>query len=293
MNNSQAPRISPPKVQSGLGMQVTLKPKKHGSRWMTGGIILIIFFIFFTPFRTNMLVIGIDRTPDGTSIGRSDTMILTTLPPILPLMSLLSIPRDLWVTIPGYGENRINTAHYFAELDKPGSGMKAASEVVETNFGINVPYVIRLKFDGFVNIVDAMGGVTVTLPQDMSGFSAGKHLLDGTQALRFVRDRSGSDDFFRQQRGQLFLSSAVKNMLNPVKWVRLPQILAAMFQAVDSNVPLWVWPRLVYGITFSAIKGFDSHAIDRDLVTPWVTSEGAQVLLPNWDLINPLVKEIF
>ena len=108
-----------------------------------------------------------------------------------------------------------------------------------------------------------------------------------------MRDRSGSDDFYRQQRGQLFISAAVKNMLNPVKWVRIPLILNATFQAVDTNIPLWVWPRLVYGIAFSAIKGFDAHAIERELVTSWVTDQGAQVLLPNWDLIKPLIKKIF
>ena len=178
MNNQTPVRISP------YPINLPVKPvKKRSNRWFTGLIILVIFFVFFSPFRTNVLVLGIDRAPDGTALGRSDTMILTTIPPILPQMSLLSIPRDLWVTIPGYGENRINTAHYFAELDNPGTGMKAASAVVETNFGVHVPYVIRLKFEGFVNIVDAMGGVTVNLPQDMSGLSAGKHLLNGTEAL--------------------------------------------------------------------------------------------------------------
>ncbi len=65
---------------------------------------------------------------------------------------------------------------------------------------------------GFVKIIDAMGGVTVNLPVDMSGLAAGEHTLDGTQALAFVRDRAGSDDFFRQQRGQLVIMAAIKNM---------------------------------------------------------------------------------
>lgn len=292
MNQSYyTPRIDPPRD---LSRNLTSKPaRKRSSRWSVPILLVLIFLLFFTPFRINVLVIGIDRTPDGTTAGRSDTMILTSLPPVLPQMRLLSIPRDLWVNIPGVGENRINTAHYFAELNQPGTGLEAAAGVVETNFGVTVPYVIRLKFNGFVNLVDAIGGVTVDLPKDMSGLTAGKHHLDGTQALAFVRDRSGSDDFFRQQRGQLFIAAAVKGMLNPVKWVRLPAVITAFFAAVDSNVPLLVWPRLLYGITFSAIKGFDSHAITREMTTSWTTDQGAQVLLPNWDLILPMVNQYF
>ena len=288
-HTSYTPRIDPPR-----NLNLATKPaRKRSGRWTVPILLVLIFLLFFSPFRTNLLVICSDRTPDGTAAGRSDTMILTSLPPVLPQMRLLSIPRDLWVSIPGVGENRINTAHYFAELNQPGTGLKAAAGVVEANFGVKVSYVLRLKFDGFVNLVDAMGGVTVDLPSDMSGMTAGKHHLDGTQALAFVRDRSGSDDFFRQQRGQLFIAAAVKGMLNPAKWLRLPAVIAAFLEAVDSNVPLLVWPRLLYGLTFSAIKGFDSHAITREMTTSWTTDQGAQVLLPNWDLILPMVNQYF
>ncbi len=271
-----------------------IKPAPRRSR--RGGvavILLLLFFLFFTPFRTNVLLIGIDRTPEGTAIGRSDTMVLASLPPISPKMRLLSIPRDLWVTVPGYGENRVNTAHYFAELETPGSGAQAARQVVETNFGVQVPYSIRLKFDGFVHIVDAMGGVTFDLTEPTAGLDAGRHTLDGTQALAFVRSRSGSDDFFRQQHAQLFITAALKNMLNPVRWVRIPQVLIALSDAVDTNLPFWLWPRVLYGTSFSAITSFDSYAITREMVTPWTTSEGAQVLLPIWEQINPLIDEKF
>jgi LCP family protein required for cell wall assembly len=290
---SNEPLIKPvAKIGESISNETTTQQKRK-PRWFWWVLIFGLFLFFFTPFRINTLILGIDRPPEGTWIGRSDTMILTTLPPVLPQLSMLSIPRDLWVTIPGQYENRINTAHYFAELDKQGSGKKAAAEVIKTNFGVNVNYVVRIKFDGFVKVVDAMGGVTVNLPVDMSGMTAGKHHLDGTQALRFVRDRAGSDDFFRQQRGQLFLSSAVKEMLNPVKWPLIPAVFTATVSSIDSNIPFWVWPRLTYGILFSAVKGFDSHTLDREMVTGWTTNEGAQVLLPNWDKINPLLYKLF
>jgi len=265
--------------------------RRHPIR--TGFLILLVFFLFFTPMRTNLLVIGIDRVPEGSNAGRSDTMILATMPPFIPQMTLFSIPRDLWVTIPGVGENRINTAHYFAELSEPGTGLDAAAGVVEANFGIDVPYVIRIKFDGIIKIVDAMGGITVTLEEPTAMFAAGTHELDGTQALAFVRDRSGSDDFSRQKHAQIFISAAIKSMLNPAKWLRIPAVMTATIQALDTNIPFYAWPRLLYGMAFSAVFGFEAQTLDRNWVTPWVTDQGAQVLIPNWDLINPAIEEIF
>jgi len=267
------------------------KRKSHPVR--TGILILLVLFLFFTPMRTTLLVIGIDRVPEGSNAGRSDTMILATMPPFLPQMTLFSIPRDLWVSIPGVGENRINTAHYFAELSEPGSGLDAAAGVVEANFGIDVPYVIRIKFDGIVDIVDAMGGITVTLDEPTAMFEAGTQTLDGTQALAFVRDRSGSDDFSRQKHQQIFISSAVKAMLNPAKWLRIPAVATAVVQALDTNIPFYAWPRLLYGMAFSAAFGFEAQSLDRNWVTPWRTDQGAAVLIPNWELINPAVDEIF
>ena len=268
-----------------------VRRKSHPVR--NGLILLLIFFLFFTPMRTTVLLIGIDRVPEGSNAGRSDTMILATMPPFLPEVSLFSIPRDLWVNIPGVGENRINTAHYFAELYQPGTGMDAAAGVVEANFGIDVPYVIRIKFDGVIDIVDAMGGVTIDLPEAMSGLEAGVNHLDGTQALAFVRDRKGSDDFSRQKRGQMFINAAFRTMLNPMKWLRIPVIIPAALKAVDTNIPAYAWPRVIYGFAFSAVFGFDAQTLDRNWVTPWVTNEGAQVLLPNWDLILPAIDQIF
>ncbi len=270
---------------------VVEKNPRKGWRWWL--LAFLILMLFFTPFRTTVLVLGIDRPPEGTWTGRSDTMILASLPPFLPQVSMLSIPRDLWVSVPGYGENRINTAHYFAELNDPGTGLKAADQVVEGNLGVKVNYVVRIKFDGFVDVIDAMGGVDIDLPVDMSGLAAGKHHLDGTQALRFVRDRAGSDDFFRQQRGQMVIVAAIKSMLNPVKWPKIPAVLIALAQSVQTNIPIWAYPRLVYGTLFSAAFGFDAHTLDRDMVTPWTTDAGAMVLLPNWDKINPLLYQLF
>lgn len=256
-------------------------------------LLLLVGAYFLAPSRTNFLVLGIDRVPEGTALGRSDTMILVSVIPLRPDVTLLSIPRDLWVTIPGVGENRINTAHFFAEANQAGSGPAAAVQTVEANFGVSVPYYVQLRFDAFLSIVDAMGGVTVNLPEDMGGLPAGEHHLDGPQALAFVRDRRGTDDFYRMEHAQLMVRAMMIQMLKPATWPRLPAVFAAGLSSIDTNLPAWLWPRLGLALLRASIGGFDSHTIGRDMVTPFTTEGGAAVLLPNWDLILPLARELF
>jgi LCP family protein required for cell wall assembly len=245
------------------------------------------------PGRTNILLIGIDARPKEGNLGRTDTMILTTFQPLRPYVGMLSIPRDLWVNVPGYGENRINTAYFFAEAARAGSGPAAAMNVVQQNFGVNVDYYVRLHFNGFKDIVDALGGVDITLPADMSGYKAGTYHLNGTQALALVRDRETSDDFARMGRGQLFLKAMLKEVIHPINWPRLPAALLAATQVVDTNVPVWEWPRVAFALLRVGPSGIDARIISRDMVTPFVTSGGADVLEPNWGAINPVLMEMF
>lgn len=254
---------------------------------------VVSFFYIIYPPRINVLVIGIDAAPDNTYIGRSDTIILTTAQPLKPYFGMLSIPRDLWVDIPDVGENRINTAHIFAELDKPGSGPSALLDTIQHNFGIDVDYYVRIRFDGFEHIVEAMDGVVVELDSPMSGYPAGAHRLDGQGALAFVRDRSGTDDFYRMARGQLFLKSVIKQLGNPGQLNNLPVVLRAISDTIDTNVPVWHWPRLIFTILRVGPEGIDSYVINRELVNPFTTEDGAQVLAPDWGKIDPLLTEIF
>ncbi len=253
----------------------------------------IILVYLLAPLRTNILILGIDRTPDGSAVGRSDTNILVSVIPLKPTVNMLSIPRDLWVSIPDAGENRINTAHFFAEANQAGSGPYAAMQTVRQNFGLTLRYFVRVRFDGFTNIVDAMGGIKVNLPNDMAGYSAGSHTLNGQEALAFARNRSGTDDFYRMAQGQLLLKSAMQQMLNPLSWPRIPAVMQAVMQSVDTNLPIWHWPRIGFALLRAGPGGIDNRTLTREMVTPWTTDGGANVLLPNWDAINPVLMEMF
>ena len=254
---------------------------------------LLVLVYFFFPWQTTMLIMGIDHTPVGTSAGRTDTQILVGYNPFTPSFKMLSIPRDLWVNIPGVGENRINTAHFFAELNQPGSGPNAAVEAIRTNFLIDPQYYLRIKFEGFEEVVDAMGGVDIELTRQMAGYPPGSYHLNGDKALAFVRHRLGADDFFRMENGQFLLQSVFRQMLHPAKWQYFPQVLLALSRIIDTNLPVWHWPRLMAALLRVGPQGIESHIIQREMVIPYTTSGGASVLLPRWEIIHPLVVNIF
>jgi LCP family protein required for cell wall assembly len=261
-------------------------------------VILACFFVFssvylFMPFRTNLLILGIDRSPEDTYLGRSDTNILITVLPLRPYVGMLSIPRDLWVEIPYVGENRINTAHFFAEGEEPGSGPAATMSTIQKNFGVNIKHYIRIRFDGVTDIINALGGLDIELDSPMAGYPAGDHHLSGEQALAFIRDRQGTDDFFRMEQGQFFIMEMVEQLIQPKSWILYPGVFTALSQSIDTNLPPWIWPRIGFAILRLGLDDIDNRVINREFVTPMSTSEGAQVLLPNWLLIDPIVDEIF
>jgi LCP family protein required for cell wall assembly len=259
------------------------------------GLVILLFaaaYLFF-PQRSNILLLGVDYTDPTNAVGRTDTIILSTF--ILPegYVGMLSIPRDLWVTIPGVGNNRINTAHFFAEALQAGSGPIAAINTVEQNFGVDIDYFLRIRFQGFRDVVDAMGGLDLDLERPMAGYAAGEHHLTGRKALAFTRNRLGSDDFFRMERGQIVLKAMFKQMLNPIKWIRLPSVIVAFVESVDTNIPAYLWPRFGFSLLRVGVDGIDNRTITREMVTPFITDYGANILLPRWDLINPVLYEMF
>jgi len=257
-----------------------------------GCLVALVFFLIL-PTPVNFVVMGIDRVPEGTALGRTDTIIMVTVQPLKPYVGMLSVPRDLWVNIPDVGENRINTAHFFAEGNAEGSGPQALLNTIRANFGLDIQYYVRFKFEGFQQVVDTLGGVDITLEKPTGGYDAGMHHLDGEKALAFVRDRAGSDDFFRMERGQIFVKAVAKQMLNPVSWHRLPVVVPVLLANIDTNLPVYHWPRMAAAVLRIGIDGIDNRTINRDYVTPFMTNEGAQVLGPRWEVILPLAQEMF
>lgn len=256
-------------------------------------LIFILAFYFLAPLTTNTLILGIDYVEPWSWAARTDTIIFLSVNPLKPKVTMLSIPRDLWVTIPGIGDNRINTAHFFAEVQQPGTGPLKALETVRENFGLRAGYYVRVRFDGFKEVINAMGGIDIDLQEPMAGYPPGRHHLTGNKALAFARSRLGSDDFYRMQQGQIVIKSAMRKMLNPQNWTRIPAVTLAMLRSIDTNLPVWQYPRLGLALLRAGPDRMDSRTIQREMVTPYTTDQGANVLIPDWSKINPLLIEMF
>ncbi len=257
--------------------------------------------------RTNVLILGLDRRPEQGYAVRSDTMILMTVDPPGPRVALLSIPRDLYVDIPGHGTNRINTAHFWGENEAAGGGPVLAMQTVAQSFGVPVHRYVRVDFDGFRAVVDAVGGIDVVVeepivddayPTDDYGtirieIPAGPLHMDGETALRYARSRHGSSDFDRTGRQQQILVALARRLLQPEVWPDLPDIYQVVIANVDTDLTMWDLLLLSDTLYRVGPDGFEHCVIDREMTQPWTTPAGGAVLLPRWELIRPLVQELF
>ena len=127
----------------------------------------------------NIVLLGSDKRP-GSGAWRTDSMIIVSVDTSSNVVRLLSLPRDLWVYIPGHGYNRINTADLWGELDKRGTGPDRVKQTIHYNLGIPIHYYVRVDFKGFIKIIDAVGGVDVDVecPLPDINLSAGLHHMD-------------------------------------------------------------------------------------------------------------------
>ncbi|HWL38276.1 MAG TPA: LCP family protein [Frankiaceae bacterium] len=158
---------------------------------------------------------GTEANPGGIL---TDTIILVHLSPKRDKAVLVSFPRDTWVEIPGHGSSKINTAYGRGERAKKGTGPATLIQTIEQLTGIYVDHYLEVRFGGFLEMVDALGGVDVCLPRAVVdkdaalNLPAGKSRVKGTQALAFVRARKfdPTGDFGRIQRQQQFLGAMLR-----------------------------------------------------------------------------------
>lgn len=173
--------------------------------------------------------------------GLSDTMMLIRFNPETKQLVVLSIPRDTRTEIPGYGIEKINAANA-----RGGPGLTARS-VSELLGGVQIDRYIRINVQGVEKLVDALGGVTVYVPQDMKyqddsqhlyiNLKAGKRHLNGNQALQLLRFRYDENgDIGRIQRQQMVIRALTEQALNPATLARLPKILPVIQSHIDTNL---------------------------------------------------------
>jgi LCP family protein required for cell wall assembly len=262
--------------------------------------------------RVNVLLLGIDRRQGDGWIYRTDTIMILTLDPETRRAGLLSIPRDLQLPIPGYGEDRINTANVFGYLyDYPGGGPALLEDTIDVNFDIPIDGYVMVDFVAFEQIVDTLGGidleVTETLhdtryPDPKPGdphayktvhFDPGWQHMDGRRALEYARSRMSTSDFDRARRQQEILLALRGKVLRLKALPRWPALAAILRDAVKTDIGTGEILGLARLVSRIDLADMERAVIESPLVYGYRRADGAAVQLPDWGQIDPVIDDLF
>ncbi len=266
--------------------------------------------------RVTFLFLGIDERAQKDDFWRTDTMIIATLDPVTMQVGVLSIPRDLWVTIPGFTEGRINTANALGDAyDYPGGGPALAMKTVEYNLGTPIDYYVRVNFQGFVDLVDLIGGIDIDVPEEIDDpyypdykygydplhIDPGPHHFDGEEALKYARTRHTSGgDFDRARRQQQVIGAILQRIserqMLPKLAAQAPQILKSVGDSVQIDPQLKLDEIIALAnLVVQNVKPEDIHyqVIDESCTLPKTTPDGQMILVPLRDRIRQVRDRAF
>jgi LCP family protein required for cell wall assembly len=264
--------------------------------------------------RINVLLVGVDSTKKRTEM-LTDTMMVVSIDPVGHTVSMVSLPRDL-VNVPlGNGDvygPKLNSLLSYAERhpdDFPAGGMLTLQNAVGALLDIPISYYARLDFAGFVDMVDAVGGVDIKVKKALKdpgydgyglgkkGFSLAKgtHHLNGAEALAYARIRkpAGESDFTRADRQQQILIALKEQATSggSILW-ELPGLMEAIGETVTSDVPAERLPALAAIVDEMAPKGVTRAVIKHPLVKSKQTRYGSS-LVPNVEAIQAMAARLF
>jgi LCP family protein required for cell wall assembly len=239
--------------------------------------------------QVHILLLGSDARP-GQRYFRTDTIIFATISPSLGTVNLLSFPRDLWVNIPGWGQDRINTAWVRGGYPK----LKAT---LEQNFGLSPDFYVLVNFSSFKRIIDSLGGLEVNVGARLSDtyryrpitIKPGRQNMDADMLLWYVRSRKTSNDFARNRRQQEVLVALGEKLLSMDAVRRAPEMYSIYKGSVTTDMTLIdILPLLPVA---AQLKDINNYFVGSGKVSPWVTPGGAMVLLPKMDKIKIVVQK--
>ncbi len=241
-----------------------------------------------------IVLLGSDYQPE---IGyRTDVILLVAMNTETNQFHLFSFPRDLWVTIPDVGEQRINTAY-------PFGGPELLSDTFALNFGFRPDHMAIVDFQDFKHLIDVLDGIDVEVSQGMedecwvndSGWCVveeGTMTMNSDYALWYVRARKNSSDFDRNRRAQEVIQAMIAKALRPSELTNLPNVIRAGLNTIETD--LKATDSLLYFLPLSKFIGgpdITTYRITSQEAVPGMTSGGASVLFPNIPAIQEILKQ--
>lgn len=241
----------------------------------------------------SILIMGVDVSEERGNEGssRTDALMLATLNKDKKSVKLVSIPRDSYVHIPEVGyQDRINHAHAFGDVSKTSTGPKATIETIEELFEIPVDYFVKVNFEAFIDVVNAIDGITVDVPYEFSEQDSrdkanaihllpGEQQLDGEEALALARTRKLDSDIERGKRQQEIIKAIIDKTVSVNSILKYDDIITAVGDNMSTNM------------LFSEMKSFISYGTsgtNLDIETLSLTGDDLWIYNPNrtyyWEL---------
>lgn len=261
------------------------------------------------PIPPNLVAVALLGAEGGTSGWRTDSIQLVLLNPDTQRIGIIGLPRDAWVAIPGYGYNRINTVDFLGERTRyPGGGPALLKRTLWENFGLPMHYFARVRFGGFIEIIDTLGGVEVTVDCEIADIFPhptnpgalvhmdlypGVNHLDGTMALLYSRSRLSTSDFDRARRQQSVMKGLFKQFRSTETIGRIPQLYEQFNETVQTDMGLPTIVALARHAVAVEPENVTAMVVDHRLMRDWLTPEGAMVLLPNEELLQARLRDFF
>ena len=247
--------------------------------------------------QVNILLLGSDIRPNDGGF-RTDVILWVSLNPQDGYVSIVSFPRDLFVYIPGWGNNRINTAFQTG-------GFEMLADTFEANFGVRPDHYIMVDFNGFVSVINNLGGIDVQTAQNLSdtcatwvnasGYcSVGPGLvhMNGDLALWYARSRNTTNDIDRTRRAQEVIEAIFDRLMRLDVVLKAPDLYNAYIHYVQTDISVGdVLPLLPLASTVNANGDIRNYVVDYGYAYDWMTAAGAQVLIPDYEAIQGLMIE--
>src|SRR5207248_1304756 len=245
----------------------------------------------------------------------AQTDIVVTIDPATKSVGMLSIPRDLFVNVPGYGMMKLDEAFYYGDTYHHHDGVGLSRLTISQDFGIPINYYAWVGLTGFIKVVDTAGGVDIDVahpitddiyPDDTANskdvyaykrlyLAPGPQHLEGPTALEYVRSRHADlvGDFGRSARQQQVLSSLKTKLSNSGIVSKLPDIAADLDGWVKTDMQLPDVLKLM-----NLARGIDPNKIQRVILSPPYSSSatlpgGESIVQPNCDQIIPAIAKMF
>jgi LCP family protein required for cell wall assembly len=247
--------------------------------------------------QVNILLLGSDIRPyDGGF--RTDVIMWLSLNPNDGYVSVISFPRDLFVSIPGWGNNRINTAFQYG-------GFEMLADTFEANFGVRPDHYVMVDFTGFTTVINDLGGIDVYAAYNLSDTCAkwinasgycsvgpGWVHMNGDVALWYARSRYTTSDIDRARRTQEVAEAIFDRLVSLDALVKAPDLYNAYVNYVDTDVKLTdIVSLLPLASTINQNGDIRNYVVDYNYAYDWITYSGAQVLIPDNAAIQALMIE--